>query len=256
MRARGAIPLLLTLLLAGCAGGTLVRGGGDGIRAAQALNAEARPRVIVGIVLDKTGGALTQALSQFNAGRAAEEQVAAADLTRGIRDMLTTSLFGSGQFIVLERDALDVALAEQEFSQSARTGDKTRIPLKQLEGADRLVVAALTAFDTDRGGAIPIPIPLGRNNGFAVINVGARRGYVTMDLRVIEVKTGRILSSTAVEGSHWRWGLDVGGYLNTRYRLVKLPKGLINLFSNTPVEQALQDMVVQAVDVIARPPAE
>lgn len=251
-----SLPLLLTLLLSACAGGTAIRGGGDGIRAVQALDAQTRPRIIVGVVLDKTGGALAQALSAFNAGRDADEQVTAADLTRGLRDMLTTDLFGSGQFIVLERDALDAVSAEQEFSHSAKAGDLTRMPLQQLEGADRLVVAALTAFDTDRGGAIPIPIPLGRNNGFAVVNVGARRGYVTMDLRVIDVKTGRILSSTAVEGSHWRWGLDVGGYLNTRYRLVKLPKGLVNLFSNTPVEQALQEMVVQAVDAIAKPPAK
>lgn len=247
--------LLLPLALAACAGTSAIRGGGDGIAAVQSLDAAARPRVMVGVVIDKTGGALASALARTNASHSAETQVSPADLTRGLRDMLTTDLFGTGRFIVLEREALDTVIAEQEFSHSAKTGDLTRIPLKQLEGADRLVIGALTAFDTDWGGALPIPIPLGRDNGFFVINIGARRSYVTMDLRVVDVKTGRILNSAAVEGSHWRWGLDVGGYLNTRYRMVKLPKDLLGAFSNTPLEQALQEMVVQAVDAIAKPPA-
>jgi curli biogenesis system outer membrane secretion channel CsgG len=169
----------------------------------------------------------------------------------GIRDMLITELFGSGRFIVLERDALDAILSEQEFSHSAKVGDATRIPRAQLEGADLVVVGALTAFDAGAsGGALPIPIPLSDRGDWGVLNLSAKRGHVAMDLRVIEVSTGRVIHSTAVEGRNWSMGLDFAGLFRSGHRVVRLP-GLLRLFSNTPVEEALQKMVTAATLRIA-----
>lgn len=250
LRAGGALALML---LAGCAGPRVLEGGGQSIAQAQAEAATGgRLRVAVGVVIDRSQGKLASELALLNATRPPEQQMPPDGVTAGVRDMLTTALFGSARFIVIERDALNLALSEQEFSQSARAGDKTRIPLGQLEGADILVLGALTGFDAGAsGGALPIPLPLGNNGDFGVLNVRAKRGYVAMDLRVVEVKTGRVLASNAVEGRNWRLGLDFTGFFSIGNSRIKLP-GLLKYFSNTPVEEALQKMVSAAVDEIAK----
>lgn len=232
---------------------------GEGASIATAQTVQALPRIAVGGIIDKTDPvtdkSLTHQLVLINGRRVPQQQeMNVSSVTLGIRDMLTTELFGSGKFIVLEREALKDVLVEQEFSQSRGADAKTSIPLGQLEGAQLLVLGAITAFDAGLdGGALPIPIPLSRNGDFGVLQVSGKRGYVAMDLRVIEVKTGRVLSSTAVEGRNWRFGLDLTGFFHVGHGSIALP-GLLRYFNNTPVEAALQKMVTAAVERISEQP--
>lgn len=258
---RGAIPALLCVLLAACSGTEVTRGGGQSIAQARAEDAGgSKYRIAVGSIIDKTdpnsSKSVRQQLLLINAGKPAEQQMTAGGVTQGIRDMLVTELFNSGQFIVLERDALNDAMVEEEFSQSARAGDATRIPPGQLEGAELLVVGALTAFDAgvgSEGGAIPIPIPLGRDfsNGAALFNLSYKRGFVAMDLRVIDVATARVLAAVAVEGKNTKYGFNLEGLVGGNFGYVPLPDGLVGFFHNTPVEAALQKMVTAAIGRIA-----
>ena len=240
------------LFVAGCASTPVVtRGGGDNIALAQAVAANSRPRIAVGAIVDKSGGAVAGEILRANGNLSGDQQLRVSGITQGIRDMLTTELFGSQQFIVIERDALNDIISEQEFSQSAKAGDATRIPKGQMEGADLIVLGALTAFDAgSSGGALPIPLPLSQHGDFGILHLRAKRGYVAMDLRVIDVKTGRVVNSNAVEGRNWKMGMDFTGYFDIGYRTVKLP-GLLDIFSNTPVEEALQKMVTAASEKIA-----
>ena len=259
-RAMAVLWLVLTLWLAACATEPEVtRGGGQGIAQARAEDPNgAKFRVAVGQIIDKSGAQPTQSLAKqitiVNASRDKDHQIDAGSVTRGLRDMIVTELFSSGQFIVLDRDDLTATMVEQDFSQTERVGDSTRIPLGKLEGADLLVVGALTAFDTGAGsdgGAIPIPIPIGRDAryGWSVLNIGYKRGYAAMDLRVVDVATGRVLASTAVEGKNTNWGLNLTGFFNVGGSDIKLP-GILDYFSNTPVEEALQKMVTAAIGTI------
>lgn len=250
---------LLTILCAGCTGTTITRGEGQTIAAARAEDANGpKYRIAVANIIDKTDPASDKSLSRqigyINARRKADQQITSASITSGIRDLLTTELFNSGQFIVLERDTLSDALVEQEFAQSAKVGDSSRIPLGQLEGAELLVVGALTAFDAGvKGGAIPIPVPFGKfSNGFGVLNLSFKRGFAAMDLRVIDTATGRIVASTAVEGSNSSYGLGLQGLFTGDSGYVPLPPGLVDVFSNTPVEKALQKMVAAAIGEITK----
>ena len=261
---RGAVAAVLAcavVVLSGCTDtAKLIRGGGPTIAQAQAEAVDGpKFRIAVGSIIDKTGDAGARSLAQqvklINGGRDSAEQIRPEAVTQGIRDMLVTELFNSGQFIVLDREDLDAAMVEQAFSQSSKVGDGTRIPLGQLEGADLLVVGALTAFDSgagSEGGAIPIPIPLGRDYkyGAGILSLSYKRGYVAMDLRVIDVATGRIVAATAVEGSNYKYGINLEGLLGSDYGYVRLPQ-VLGFFSNTPVEQALQKMVSAAVAKIA-----
>jgi curli biogenesis system outer membrane secretion channel CsgG len=253
---RVLIAVLAGLVLAGCASGSrITRGGGQTLAEAIAEPADGtKYRIAVGAVIDKTRGkySVVRQVARMNAKRAeAVTQLTPEAITLGVRDMLVTELFGSKRFIVLEREALDSVLAEQEFSHKARAGDQTRIPLGELEGAELMVLGAITAFDAGvSGGSLPIPFKFG-DDDVGVMNLAYARGKVVMDLRIIDVRSGRVVTSVAVEGTNSRFGVDVDAYVNTGGWQISLP-GALNYFHNTPVEKALQEMVSAAVTHIVK----
>lgn len=259
MIARAAATAAVVLLLGGCAatGAVVSRGGGASLEAALSDPAlGGKYRVAVAAIIDKTDPAkeksIAHQLDTMNVGRAEAALVTREAILAGVRDMLVTDLFGQDRFIVLERDALDEVVTEQEFSASASAGDATRIPPGQLEGAELIVLGAITAFDGGiGGGALPIPIPLGDRGDFGIMNLRFKKGYVAMDLRVVDARSGRVLSSVAVTGTNQRFGMDFNVHLRGRRHYVKLP-GALTYFVNTPVEQALQQMVTAAVDHVAQ----
>lgn len=248
------------LLLGACSSGSkVVRGGGDSITAIQALPENARPRIAVLPVLDKTAPygnkSLDLSLVLINLHRPREQEVSKAQFTAGVRDMLVTELFNSKGFIVLDRAALPDIVAEQAFAESPRFDPKTTEPGGALEGAQYLVAAAITAFDSgSEGGALPIPLPVAKGDlaALGVLNLGYKKGYVTMDLRVLDAKTGRVLRTTAVEGNNTKMGLDLAVVAAARgFGVTQLPEP-IKLFKNTPIEAALQKMSVAAIEEIAK----
>ncbi len=257
IRGLGAVVAGVALVLGGCAtsGSQITRGAGQGIVEAIEQPADGdKFRIVVGAVIDKTKGkySIAKQLGRMNAKRDAHEQLAPEAITLGVRDMLVTELFGTKRFIVLEREGLDQVLAEQEFSHSTRAGETTSIPLGQLEGAELMVLAAITSFDAGiSGGSLPIPFKFG-DDDIGVMNLAYARGKVVMDLRIIDVRTGRVVSSVAVEGTNGRFGVDVDAYIHTGDGWnINLPSAL-RYFNNTPVEKALQEMVGAAVKHIAR----
>jgi curli biogenesis system outer membrane secretion channel CsgG len=260
---RACALLACALLLGGCASTAVVtQGGGVSLMTAQSEPAlGGKYRIAVGSIIDKSSGAgdksLARQLDRLNAGRAPEAMLTVQGLAYGVQDLLVTELFGAGRFIVLERAALDDVVTEQEFSRSADAGDETRIPKGKLEGAELIVLGAITAFDAGAdAGALPIPIPLGDRGDFGVFKLRFARGYIAMDLRVVDARTGRVLSTVAVEGRNSRFGMDFDAHLIGAHHYVKLP-GVLTYFQNTPVEKALQQMVTAAVaHVAARLPAE
>lgn len=257
MRLRAAAVAVALLLLGGCTAGTVVtRGGGASLQTALAEpGLGGRYRVMVASIIDKTDPAKDESFDRqlvaMNSGRQDTEQLTREALLHGIRDMLVTDLFVQDRFIVIERAALDEVIAEQEFSADTRAGEATRIPAKQLEGAELIVLGAVTAFDAGvSGGALPIPVPLGDRGDFGVMHLRFKRGYIAMDLRVVDARTGRVLSSVAVNGRNSRFGMDFNLNLAGPHHRVRLP-GVLTYFQNTPVEKALQEMVTAAVDHVA-----
>jgi len=261
MRCRAATlaagALLAGLLSAGCATATkpaVSRGEGATIAAALAEPATGgKYRIAVGRIIDKTGErkhSLGRELDRLNAEREPVAQLRRESITDGIRDMLVTELFGSQRFIVLERAALDAVLVEQEFSQGARAGDETRIPLGALEGAELIVLGAITGFDSGVGGTwIPIPFTFG-DDDYGVANLRVSKGQVTMDLRVVDARTGRVVAAVAVKGTSRKLGVTVDAYVDNPAFRASIPS-VLTLYRNTPIEKALQEMVTAAVARIA-----
>lgn len=254
---RPAAALALAAALAGCASGAVVtRGDGATLAVAQAEPGQGgRYRICVGTIIDKTDplqeNSLRYQLDRLNEGRAELAQLGPQGVTRGVQDMLVTELFNADRFIVLERAALDAALTEQAFAADGRVGEASAIPQAQLEGAELIVLGAITAFDAGvGGGALPIPVPLSRSGDFGVMHLRLARGHVAMDLRVVDARTGRIVSTVAVHGRNRRFGMNFDVYLRGDHHRAKLP-GVLTYFQNTPVERALQEMVTVAVAHVA-----
>lgn len=246
------LALLLALLSACGSGSKVVRGDGLGIAAIQALPAHGdKYRVIVAPVIDRSHGepdtSLTDNLPILSIR--AGQDIYAKDILAGIHDMLVTDLFAVGPFIVLEREGLDQVMVEQVFAAS-QDNPAAALPQDQLEGAELVLLAALTAFDPGVGGTLPVPILLGHDSSFGLARIGLKRGYTALDLRLVDVATGRVVQTVAVEGRHSRFNFGFDVFADVGRQYIPLPNAL-QIFSNTPVERALQEMVIQGVSALA-----
>ncbi|MHB8453704.1 MAG: CsgG/HfaB family protein [Acidiferrobacterales bacterium] len=257
------VPMLLVLALSGCSttSKVIARQSGETIAQAQTYNGP-RARIAVGPIIDKTGDSGKRSLSyQVGNLRTRSEQyrdMNVANVVSGIHDMLTTALFNSNRYIVLDRETIHDALVDQDFSASGKAGEQTKIPAGQIEGADLLVIGALTAFNPSAsGGAFPIPILLNRRGDLGVLDISFKRSYVSMDLRVIDVRTSRIVATVAVEGKATDFGAGLTGFAHVTHGDLRIGLPItLRGFSNTPVEEAINKMVNAAVaDIVKKTPA-
>jgi curli biogenesis system outer membrane secretion channel CsgG len=165
----------------------------------------------------------------------------------GMADMLTTALVNSGRYIVLERESLDTVMDEQDLGASGRVRQETAAAIGEIEGAELLVVAAVTEFSGNAGGTS------GRIGGGDVGRVlgaiagGSRKAHMAIDLRVVDSRTSRILAATSVEGEakDFNLGGALSGYTGS-YAL----GGSLSGWKNTPREKALRDVIEAAVDYV------
>lgn len=149
----------------------------------------------------------------------------------GMADMLTDSLFNTNKFIVVERDRLDAVTAEQDLAQNSRFRKETVAPTGELEGAQLLIRGSITQFEPKCAGA-------------SVLVAATSEACIAINLRIIDVRTGRIVNATTVEATSANNGV---GLLFTR---TTLPIGL-GAYRNTPMEKAIRNAIEAAVKHIA-----
>ncbi len=167
-------------------------------------------------------------------------------LGTGMSDMLTTALFQSNRFIVLDRTDSDAVLAEQDLGASGRIDQKTAAPIGKMEGAELLVTGAVTAFDPDTGGVLGgVGVGLGGGAGVGV-GGGGRQAYMAIDLKVTDTRTGRIVAATTVEGKSTDWVAGLGAAIGG----VPIPFGLVG-YQKTPAEKAIRVVIVKAVEYLS-----
>jgi len=173
------------------------------------------------------------------------------EIGEGIKDVLVDALLKSGKFIVLERgEGFQAIQRELELAQSGYV-QKNKVPQKGLmEGADILVVGSIVAFEPNAGGigggvgALISKVPL-----LGGVKVGKKEAYIAAVIRLIDVRTGRIISSTRVEGKASRF--EIGGLGGLLAGSVGLG-GALNVYKNTPMEKAIMVMIDNAVKAISK----
>lgn len=160
----------------------------------------------------------------------------------GMADQLTTALFSTNRFIVLERQALDAVLSEQDLAASGRVSASSGAAYGQIEGAEIVVVAAVTEFDDDNsGGSVGSGGFIG--DVFSSVSAGFSGSHMAIDLRLIDTRTSRILAATSVEGGSTDFNFtsaatNFGG---------SLMGGSLSGWSDTPKEKALREIIAKAV---------
>jgi curli biogenesis system outer membrane secretion channel CsgG len=203
------LSLFAALAVAGCVmqpSTRVVSGDGPGIRAAQTAPAD--------------GERLRIAVSAF-------EFRGSAELGSGMAEMLTAALFNADRFVVLERARLADVQAEQDLAASGHVDVQTAVPAGQLEGAELLVRGSVVQFEPDCAGG-------------SVLLASTRTACMAVNLRVIDVRSGRVVNATTVEGNSRNTGVGF------TYARSDLPIGL-GAYRNTPMEQAIRACIDTAV---------
>ena len=116
------------------------------------------------------------------------------DLTAA--EMLTTALFKTGKFIVVERSTLDKVLKEQGLGLAGFIDTSTAAEVGKILGVQALVTGAVSQI-----GIADKKIGIGGYGGQMVTM------SVSLDVRLIDTTTGAILMADVGRGSHsdsWR----------------------------------------------------
>ena len=155
------------------------------------------------------------------------------DVGRGMEAMLTTSLFSTNKFIVIERKELQGVLLEQQLGGTGVVSPDTATPVGEIEGAQVQIYGTVTDFEPGHRGA-------------STLFGGAQQSHVAIDMKLVDARTSRILATTTVEGK----ATDIN--LNTKmlkYAGVS-PLYSLEIWINTPVGSAIRLCIDKAVDYI------
>jgi curli biogenesis system outer membrane secretion channel CsgG len=153
--------------------------------------------------------------------------------------MLTNELAGTGKFKMVERDKLDAVLDEQDLADSGRVSKKSGAKIGKLTGAQYLVVATLTAFESDVKGT-------GGGLSFRGISVGGKKedAYMAVDLRVIDTTTGEIEFTRTIEARASSGGLAVGVYRGGF-------GGNLSKYEKTPTGKAIRAVIMEISEYLS-----
>ena len=102
------------------------------------------------------------------------------DIGKGVADMLTTSLWKTDKFVLVERTHLEKVIKEQNFSATDLVASETAVKIGRILGLYAIVLGGITEF-----GFVP-------KKGKTISRIG-------VDLRLVDVNTARItLAENAV----------------------------------------------------------
>lgn len=207
--------------------------GGPTIAEAQAERYDGpKARLAVGQFLDKTarGGVNINWIGMYG--------LAWQEIGEGMRDMLTTALFNSNRYIVLEREQLNEVLAEQDLAAAGRVKEGTEAPTGEIYGADLIITASITEFSSGAKGLEGETEVLGIRVGG-----GVKKAHIALDIRVIDAKTSQIVSAGSVVGDATNIGMGGSTYVGS------LPISMKG-FSRTPIEKAIRVCIQEAVNFV------
>lgn len=190
------------------------------------------------VVSNSNGPTISQARAEANNGPKYRIAISAFDYAAagrsgiggGMADMLADALVNTNRFIVLEREHLNEVTQEQDLANSGRFRKDTAAPVGQLEGAQLLIRGTVTAFEEHCSGG-------------SIIIYSGNQACVTINLRILDAATGRVVNATTVNGT------SASNSVGIIFTPGTLPVGL-GAYSKTPMEQAIRNCIETAVNYI------
>ena len=136
-------------------------------------------------------------------------ETSAPNLGKAAADLLITKLVQDGNLSVLERNAIDKLLAEQDFSNTNRTDPATAAKLGRVLGVDTIILGTITRYDyfdktTGGGGA--------RFGGFGGSSMKTKHDInakVQISIRLVSPDTAEVLAVSQGTGEVSRKGVKV-----------------------------------------------
>ena len=134
------------------------------------------------------------------------------DVGKGISDLLVQKLVQDGKYSVIERNALDKILAEQNFSNSDRADSTTAAKIGKILGVDAIIIGSITQFGRDDkhtkvgGGGYG----LGKF-GLGGVGKSEAKAVVAVSARMVNTSTGEILAAVTGVGESTRSSTSLVG---------------------------------------------
>lgn len=189
-----------------------------------------KARVVVGEIATKT--------DQCDAGMA-----------QAVAEMLSTALTGSDRFIVLaSRAEVDQLAGEIELGEAGMVEKGRAAERGLMEGADVLITGAVTAFEPQAGARSGVLSGL-KTAVEGQIGMSSSTAEIGIDLKLIDVRTRRILKAIPVEARSTSWSTEASG--SGAVGELAMAGGLSG-YSNTPMEKAVRAALVDAVKRIEK----
>jgi OOP family OmpA-OmpF porin len=189
-----------------------------------------KARVTVGKVKDKADGCSWQE-------------------AQAVGEMLSTALTNSGRFIVLaSQEEVDELIDEIELGQSDYVEEGRGADKGLMEGADVLVTGAVTDFEPDAGGAGGALGGL-KKKAFGAFGAKKKTAKILMDIKLIDIRTRRILKAFSLEGKSTKWsaGAVGGGWVEDI-----VIGGALGVYSNEPMGNAIREVLRKMVEKISK----
>lgn len=172
------------------------------------------------------------------------------DVGKGISDLMVQKLVQDGKYSVIERNALDKVLNEQNFSNSDRADSSTAAKIGRVLGVDAVIMGTITQFGRDDknttvgGGALG-----GYTSKFGLGGVEKRKAkaVVGISARLVDTSTAEILAAVTGSGESTRAGtslLGAGGSDSGQ------ANGAYDMSSKNFGDTILGEAVHQAVDSV------
>jgi curli biogenesis system outer membrane secretion channel CsgG len=187
---------------------------------------------------------------------------ASVDIGKGITNLLVKYLVQDGTYSVIERNALDKIMSEQNFSNSDRANPNSAAKIGKILGVDAMIVGSVTQFGNDTkntniGGA---------GGGFGGFGLGGvkhsnTKAIVNIDARIVDIDTAEILgvaeghgessrSSTSLTGGGGNWhGFGAG---NADFGSSDFQETILGEAVKASVEQMSAGLIADNVKLTAR----
>ena len=134
------------------------------------------------------------------------------DVGKGISDLLVQQLVTDAKYSVIERNALDKILNEQNFANSDRADPATAAKIGKILGVDAVIMGTITQFGRDdqnktyAGGAV-----VARKFGIGGLQKREAKAVVGITARMVDTTTAEILAAATGTGESTRKGTSLVG---------------------------------------------
>ena len=128
-----------------------------------------------------------------------------SNVGRELSGMLTNELASGKKFSMIEREKLSAVLGEQDLAASGRVSGSKAAKMGKMVGAQYLVTATVSAFESNVNST-------GGGLSYKGVSLGGKKkkAYIAVDLRVVDSTTGEIVETRTVEARSGGLGMSVG----------------------------------------------